>query len=195
MRVAHFVQRYSPALGGSEAYFARLSRYLAACGDQVTVFTTTAVELEAFWKASGRCLPAGVADEDGVEVRRYDLFRCPGRNWGLRLLRLFPHRLWQCLTLPCNPIAPGMWRDAGRADVSFDVVHATDHTGHASYETEIALVKLRAELHERTEILQIAENFGAKVTDYGQDSMMLRVYGASEKLDAFIALLRPYGMR
>jgi len=24
---------------------------------------------------------------------------------------------------------------------------------------------------------------------------MLRVYGASEKLDAFIALLRPYGMR
>src|ERR671936_159495 len=28
MRVAHFVQRYPPALGGSEAYFARLSRYL-----------------------------------------------------------------------------------------------------------------------------------------------------------------------
>ena len=44
--------------------------------------------------------------------------------------------------------------------------------------------ELRAEMHERTEILQIAENFGAKVTDYGQDSMMLRVFGASEKLDA-----------
>ena len=76
-----------------------------------------------------------------------------------------------------------------------DVVHATDHTGDDAYETEIALVKLRADLHERTEILQVAENFGAKVTDYGQDSLMLRVYGASDKLDAFIALLRPYGMR
>lgn len=76
-----------------------------------------------------------------------------------------------------------------------DVVHATDHTGGDAYETEIALVKLRAGLHERTEILQVAENFGAKVTDYGQESLMLRVYGASEKLDAFIALLRPYGMR
>ncbi len=75
------------------------------------------------------------------------------------------------------------------------MVHATDHTGDDAYETEIALVKLRADLHERTEILQVAENFGAKVTDYGQDSLMLRVYGASEKLDAFIALLRPYGMR
>ena len=76
-----------------------------------------------------------------------------------------------------------------------DVVHATDHTGGDAYETEIALVKLRAGLHERTEILQVAENFGAKVTDYGQESLMLRVYGDSEKLDAFIALLRPYGMR
>jgi len=72
---------------------------------------------------------------------------------------------------------------------------ATDHTGDAAYETEIALVKVRAGLHERTEILQVAENFGAKVTDYGQDSMMLRVYGSSQKLDAFIGLLRPYGLR
>ena len=76
-----------------------------------------------------------------------------------------------------------------------DVVHATDHTGGDAYETEIALVKLRAGLHDRTEILQVAENFGAKVTDYGQESLMLRVYGDSEKLDAFIALLRPYGTR
>jgi acetolactate synthase-1/3 small subunit len=76
-----------------------------------------------------------------------------------------------------------------------DVVHATDHTGDEAYETEIALVKLEAEMHERTEILQIAEHFGAKVTDYGSDSLMLRVFGSSEKLDAFIDLLRPYGLR
>src|SRR5205807_1272984 len=42
MRIAHFIQRYPPALGGSESYFARLSRYLAAGGNEVTVFTTTA---------------------------------------------------------------------------------------------------------------------------------------------------------
>lgn len=76
-----------------------------------------------------------------------------------------------------------------------DVVHATDNTSNDAYETEIALVKVRADLHERTEILQVAENFGAKVTDYGQDSMMLRVYGSSQKLDALIQLLRPYGLR
>src|SRR5262249_27717621 len=81
MRVAHFVQRYPPALGGSEAYFARLSRYLADQGDQVTVFTTNAIDLEGFWSRRGRCAPAGVNHVDGVELRRYPLWRWPGRRY------------------------------------------------------------------------------------------------------------------
>ncbi|NNL85577.1 MAG: acetolactate synthase small subunit, partial [Myxococcales bacterium] len=36
--------------------------------------------------------------------------------------------------------------------------------------------------------------YNAKVVDYGPESLMLRVYGASEKLDAVIELLRPYGL-
>jgi glycosyltransferase involved in cell wall biosynthesis len=125
MKVAHFVQRYPPALGGSEAYFARLSRHLAAGGDAVTVFTTTAVDLEAFWSTRGRCLRPGRSTEDGVEVRRYKLVRLPYHARVLKALSLLPHRTWQCLTVSCNPVAPGLWSDCGKAAESFDVVHAT----------------------------------------------------------------------
>src|SRR6266542_1631851 len=125
LRVAHFVQRYPPALGGSEAYFARLSRHLAAAGDHVTVFTTNVLDLEAFWSRHGRCLPAGVHVEDGVEVRRYALWRLPAQRWLLKPLSLVPYRTWQLLCMGHNPIAPGMWRDAGRPDCPFDIVHAT----------------------------------------------------------------------
>src|SRR5438105_8641507 len=125
LRIAHFVQRYPPALGGSEAYFARLSRHLTAAGDAVTVFTSNALDLEAFWSKRGRCLPAGVDTQDGVTVRRYALLRWPGRRYLLKALSLIPNRLWQCLTLPCNPISPRMWRDCARLDQRFDVVHAT----------------------------------------------------------------------
>jgi glycosyltransferase involved in cell wall biosynthesis len=125
MRVAHFVQRYPPALGGSEAYFARLSRHLAAAGDAVTVFTTTAVDLEGFWTTRGRCLRPGVSVEDGVVVRRYVPWRCAGLSRVLHVLHLLPHRYWQCLTIACNPIAYRMFLDAGRTDVRYDVVHAT----------------------------------------------------------------------
>jgi acetolactate synthase-1/3 small subunit len=75
-----------------------------------------------------------------------------------------------------------------------DVVHAIDHTGDEAYETEVALVKLHVALDARTQILQIAEHYKAKVVDYGAEAMMLRVHGQSDKLDAFIALLRPFGI-
>jgi acetolactate synthase small subunit len=76
-----------------------------------------------------------------------------------------------------------------------DVVHAVDHTGDDAYESEIALVKVASDIDKRTHILQVAEHFGAKVVDYGAESVMLRAYGSSEKLDAFIGLLRPFGLR
>ena len=73
-----------------------------------------------------------------------------------------------------------------------DVVHAIDHTRDQAYESEIALIKIECAIQERTEILQISEHFGAKVVDYGSDSLILRVYGSSDKLDALIALLEPF---
>ncbi len=75
-----------------------------------------------------------------------------------------------------------------------DVVHAIDHTGEEAYETEIGLVKLECALDRRTEILQIAEHYKAKVVDYGTDSLILQVYGSSEKIDTFVDLLRAFGI-
>ncbi len=73
-----------------------------------------------------------------------------------------------------------------------DVVHAIDHTGQSVIETEIALVKIRLPLDRRTEILQIAEQYGAKVLDYGNDSLILRTYGSSDKLDALTILMKQF---
>jgi len=75
-----------------------------------------------------------------------------------------------------------------------DVVHAIDHTTDLAYEAEIALVKLLCPLDERTGILQIAEHYRARVVDFGAESLILQAYGSSEKLDAFIDLLRPIGI-
>src|SRR5581483_11978123 len=99
LRVAHFVHRYPPALGGSEAYFARLRRHLAAQGDEVVVFTTAALDLEAFWDRRGRQLPAGEEVRDGVRVRRFRLWHLPvAHRYALKALSLLPLPRWQALT-------------------------------------------------------------------------------------------------
>ena len=69
-----------------------------------------------------------------------------------------------------------------------DVVHALDHTTSDRFETEIALVKIRCTGDTRREVLEIAEHFNAKVVDYAFESVILRVFGGSEKLDAMITL-------
>jgi len=75
-----------------------------------------------------------------------------------------------------------------------DVVHITDHQNESPIEVEIALVKLKSTLDNRTEILQITEHYKGKVVDYGAETMIVRVEGNTEKLDSFIALLQPYNV-
>jgi len=130
MHIAQFVHRYPPALGGAEAYTARLCEYLASHGDSVTVWTTTAVELNELWGVCRlrRSTGAFVATPQAANtpmVNRYPPLHFPARRYILKALSLLPVRPWQCFTTPCNPICPGMWRDAANDNGTLDAVHAT----------------------------------------------------------------------
>lgn len=124
MRVAQFVHRYPPALGGAEAWAERLSRYLVAERHDLTVWTTTAVDLSAFTQRGHRELAPGTDSADGVTVRRYrPSLRFPGRRLLLKGLSLLPGSTWRAMTQPWAPVSVRMWRDAGR-EANVDVVHA-----------------------------------------------------------------------
>lgn len=125
MRIAQFIQRYPPAFGGSEAYFSRLANHLTARGDRVTIWTTTAERLEEFGQRTVPKRPMSIVEEFGIEVRRYPPLLFPTRRYLLKAASLIPIRSLQTLTLPCNPICPAMWHDAGTFDGPLDAVHAT----------------------------------------------------------------------
>ena len=121
--VAHFVHRYPPALGGAEAYCKRLCEYHRNCGDRVTVFTTTAVELDEFAIPSKR--PTLADEDDGsLHIRRFRPMTFPLRRYVLKALSLVPHRPWQAATQPCGPVCPDMATAAASFDEPLDAVHA-----------------------------------------------------------------------
>jgi glycosyltransferase involved in cell wall biosynthesis len=124
MRVAHFVHRYPPALGGAESYFARLSRFLVEHGAAVEVFTTNALDLQAFWSPRARTVPSGVEAQAGVTVRRFPIRYWPAQRYLRKLLSFVPIPRLQALNLPCNPWIPQLWRESDQ-DLGFDIVHAT----------------------------------------------------------------------
>jgi acetolactate synthase-1/3 small subunit len=135
-----------------------------------------------------------VNNKPGVLVRVALVFARRGYNIESLVVSPAASGAFSRMTITCSGDPETLEQIIKQVAKLVDVVHAVDHTGDASYETEIALVKLRADLDQRTQILQIAEHYTAKVVDYGSDSLILRIYGSSEKLDAFIELLRPYGL-
>jgi glycosyltransferase involved in cell wall biosynthesis len=125
MHVAQFVHRYPPALGGAEAWAARLSRHLVSCGHRVTVWTTTALDHAAFVCRGGLESPPEATTVDGVTVRRFaPSLRFPGRRYLLKAASLIPVRSWQAMTQPWAPVSLGMWREAARPPTDLGAVHA-----------------------------------------------------------------------
>lgn len=136
-----------------------------------------------------------VNNKPGVLVRVAIVFARRGYNIDSLVVSPGAQGEFSRMTIACSGDPETLEQIIRQLAKLVDVVHATDHTGDEAYQTEIALVKLVCRLDERAQILQIAEHFNAKVVDYGAESLMLRVYGESEKLDTFIELLRPFGLR
>lgn len=114
------------------------------------------------------------------------------RGWNIESLVVSPdvqNGEFSHITITCSGDPETLEQIIKQLAKLIDVVRAADHTGARAIEVEIALVKLRASLASRTEILQIAEHYNAKVVDYASESLILRVYGESEKLDIFVSLL------
>jgi acetolactate synthase-1/3 small subunit len=65
----------------------------------------------------------------------------------------------------------------------------------AAVQRELLLVKVRAPLAERSQVLQTAELFRARVIDVNTDTVTLEATGTSEKLQALLAVLAPLGIK
>ncbi len=65
--------------------------------------------------------------------------------------------------------------------------------GH-SVERELALVKVRGTGNKRVEALRIADIFRARAIDSTNNSFVFEISGSTEKLDAFIHLMKPLGL-
>jgi acetolactate synthase-1/3 small subunit len=76
-----------------------------------------------------------------------------------------------------------------------DVIRVTDLTGEEFVERELVLVKVKAKPEAKAEVLRIADIFRAKVVDVAPLSYMLELTGAEDKLNAFVELLKPYGIQ
>jgi acetolactate synthase-1/3 small subunit len=59
---------------------------------------------------------------------------------------------------------------------------------------ELALIKVAGRGDNRMEVLRLADAFRARVVDATTESFVLEMTGNGDKIDAFLALMRPIGL-
>ncbi|NMD70677.1 acetolactate synthase small subunit [Bacillus sp. DNRA2] len=76
-----------------------------------------------------------------------------------------------------------------------DVIKVTDMSEQSIVSRELALIKVVSSPSTRSEIYSLIEPFRASVIDVSKDSLVIQITGEPDKIEAFIELIRPYGIK
>jgi acetolactate synthase I/III small subunit len=74
------------------------------------------------------------------------------------------------------------------------VVKVQDISGESYVERDLMLIKVHADATKRNEIVLLVEMFRGRVVDISAENLMIEISGQEQKIEAFIQLMRPYGI-
>ena|SRR5215218_3163687 len=76
-----------------------------------------------------------------------------------------------------------------------EVLKVSDVTEDAIVEREIALIKVHAPRATRTELIALAGIYSARVVDVGASTMILEITAFPSKVEQFVEIMRPFGIK
>ena len=74
------------------------------------------------------------------------------------------------------------------------VVKVQDISSENFVERDLMLLKVTCPSDKRPEVFQLAESFRGRVVDIQHENVMIEISGTEGKVEAFIDLMRPYGI-
>lgn len=80
-------------------------------------------------------------------------------------------------------------------DKLHDVLYIKELSKDDAVYRELLLIKVTATKENRASIIEVADIFRAKIVDVATESLVIEITGDQTKLDAFIDLIEPYGIR
>ncbi|MFN0199813.1 MAG: acetolactate synthase small subunit [Planctomycetaceae bacterium] len=74
------------------------------------------------------------------------------------------------------------------------VVKVIDYSRQDFVERDLMLIKVSTDAHQRSEIKELVEIFRGKIVDVSSGHVMIEIAGQESKINAFIELMRPFGI-
>jgi acetolactate synthase-1/3 small subunit len=136
-----------------------------------------------------------VENKPGVLARIAGLFSRRGFNIDSLAVGPTEHPEVSRMTIVVNVEESPLEQVTKQLNKLVEVIKIVELDGPQSVTRELLLVKVKADAESRGHVLETVSLFRAKVVDVAPDAVTIEVTGSAEKLEAFLRVMEPFGIR
>jgi acetolactate synthase-1/3 small subunit len=136
-----------------------------------------------------------VENKPGVLVRVSGLFSRRGFNIESLAVGPTEHAEISRITILVSVEGAALEQVTKQLNKLINVLKIVELDEKQAVQRELLLVKVRADEHNRRDVLQVVDLFKARVADVGPEAITIELAGRPEKLEAMLKMLEPYGIR
>jgi acetolactate synthase-1/3 small subunit len=136
-----------------------------------------------------------VEDQPGVLARIAGLFSRRGFNIESLAVGPTEHAGVSRMTIVVNVADLPLEQVTKQLNKLVNVLKIVELDAGLSVQRELLLVKVRADRETRSQVLESVQLFRAKVVDVATDTVVIEATGNTDKLDALLRVLEPFGVK
>lgn len=139
-------------------------------------------------------LSAVVQNQPGVLAHICGMLASRGFNIDSLAVGETEHREFSRMTFVVNGDDNVLDQVRKQLDKIVTVVRVVDISSENFVERDLMLLKIACKPEKRPEVFQLTESFRGRVVDIQHENVMMEISGTEGKIEAFIELMRPYGI-
>ena len=136
-----------------------------------------------------------VEDKPGVLARVASLFSRRGYNIQSLAVGATEQKDMSRMTIVVSVDESPLEQITKQLNKLVNVIKIVEQDDDNSVSRELALIKVRADATTRSQVIEAVNLFRAKVVDVSTESLTIEATGTPAKLEAFMRVLEPYGIR
>ncbi|APE15771.1 acetolactate synthase small subunit [Mycobacterium crocinum] len=136
-----------------------------------------------------------VEDKPGVLARVAALFSRRGFNIESLAVGATEQKNMSRMTIVVTAEETPLEQITKQLNKLINVIKIVEQDSENSVHRELALIKVRADAGTRGQVIEAVNLFRAKVIDVSTESLTIEATGTQEKIEAFLRVLEPYGVR